>query len=145
MIDEQDFTDMDFMDFEERFYPSHPQLEVDIPDFKFNQLEDRDYSIEEIREMIISNIRQIYDPEISVNIYDLGLIYDINILEDFSVQIIMTLTSANCPSAQELPMAVHMAASVISKVIETKVDIVWDPPWGPDKMSEEAKLELGLF
>lgn len=145
MKNENEFSDMDFMDFEDHFYPFQQQLEVDIPDFQFNQLKDRDYSIDEIHEMIISNIRQIYDPEISVNIYDLGLIYDVNILEDFSVQINMTLTSANCPSAQELPMAVHMAAAVISKVTEAKVDIVWDPPWGPDKMSEEAKLELGIF
>lgn len=145
MIDENEFPDMDFMDFGDNFYSFQPHLEVDIPDFQFNQLEDRDYSADEIREMIISNIRQIYDPEISVNIYDLGLIYSIEISDDFNVQINMTLTSANCPSAQELPMAVHMAASVISKVVDANIDIVWDPPWGPDKMSDEAKLELGLF
>jgi len=143
MIDEDDFPDMDFYDDSAHFFHTH--MDVDIPDFKYNQLEDREYSLDEIRDMIIENIRQIYDPEISVNIYDLGLIYNINISDDYSVQINMTLTSANCPSAQEIPMAVHMTASIISKTSSVDVAIVWDPPWGPEKMSDEAKLELGIF
>ena len=137
--------DMDFPFFEDHFNSFHPFMGVDIPDFKNNILEEREYSTKELINLIIENIRQIYDPEISVNIYDLGLIYEIKINENKEVLINMTLTSPNCPSAQEIPMAVHMAASVINKITDVSVVIVWEPAWGPDKMTDEAKLELGIF
>ena len=98
----------------------------------------------DLKEKIVSVIKKIYDPEIPVNIYDLGLIYKIEILESQKVMIKMTLTSPNCPVAEELPNSVKHNIMKLEEVKEVDLELVWDPPWTKDKMSEAAKLELNL-
>jgi metal-sulfur cluster biosynthetic enzyme len=103
---------------------------------------------EQLRQNIILNLEKIYDPEIPVNIYALGLIYKIDI-DDISVKILMTLTSAFCPSAEEIPaqvrQAVENALSELNTTRTTSVDVVFDPPWTPDRVSDEARLEMGMY
>ena len=94
---------------------------------------------------IIEAMRTVYDPEIPVNIYDLGLIYGIDIGEEGAVDVQMTLTSPGCPVAGTLPPEVQDKVAGVPGVTVAKVDIVWDPPWNMDMMTDEAKLELGLF
>lgn len=96
------------------------------------------------KEQVIEAIRTVYDPEIHVNIYDLGLIYDICV-DKGNVQVKMTLTSAFCPAAESLPTEVEEAIKEISGVKEVSLEIVWDPPWTKDMMSDVAKLELGIY
>ena len=107
------------------------------------QLSSIEYSI--LREQVIEAIRTVYDPEIPVNVYDLGLIYDVDIDEDMEVAINMTLTSPACPAAQSLPPEVEQKAASVEGISDAKVTIVWEPPWTMDSMSEEAKLELGIL
>ena len=99
---------------------------------------------ETMQAAIIESIQTIFDPEIPVNIYELGLIYDVDIHEGNKAFISMTLTSPNCPAAQSLPVEVKTKAEGVDGVDEATVDIVWDPVWGPHLMSEEARLELNL-
>jgi FeS assembly SUF system protein len=94
---------------------------------------------------IIEQLRTIYDPEIPVNIFELGLIYDIAVTPDATVDITMTLTSPGCPVAGTLPPEVQDKAASVPGVKTAKVEVVWSPPWNMDMMSDEAKLELGLF
>ena len=94
---------------------------------------------------IIEEICKIYDPEIPVNIYELGLIYDVKISDTFDVLIEMTLTSPNCPVAESLPLEVEEKVAAIDKINDVKVNIVFEPPWTKEMMSEEAKLELGML
>lgn len=94
---------------------------------------------------IIDAISTIYDPEIPVNVYDLGLIYAIDLHDDGRVQVEMTLTAPNCPSAQELPLMVQQAIERVEGVKEVKMEVVWDPPWDPSRMSDEARLTLNMF
>jgi FeS assembly SUF system protein len=94
---------------------------------------------------IIAALKTVYDPEIPADIYELGLIYKVDIGDDRAVKIDMSLTSPNCPSAQELPVMVENAVSSVPGVKETKVDIVWDPPWDPSRMSDEARLVLNMW
>ena len=101
--------------------------------------------LELIKSNIIGRIRQVYDPEISTNVYDLGLIYDIDLIKLPHVDIKMTLTSAWCPSAAELPREVEQAAMSVDGVDTCKVMIVWTPQWGPHMMSDEAQLMLNMF
>lgn len=96
-------------------------------------------------EAIVQKLKTIYDPEIPVDIYELGLIYDVMVNEDFEVKILMTLTSPNCPVAETLPKEVEEKISSIENVKATEVEITFDPPWSKDLMSEEAKLELGML
>jgi FeS assembly SUF system protein len=98
----------------------------------------------ELKEKVISEIKKIYDPEIPVNIYELGLIYNINIDEKNKVNIDMTLTSPNCPVAESLPNSVKDNVLKVDGVSDVDLNLVWDPPWDKDKMSEAAKLELNL-
>ena len=98
----------------------------------------------DLKEKIISEIKKIYDPEIPVNIYELGLIYKIEVNEENKVLIEMTLTSPNCPVAESLPNSVKENILKIDEVNEVDLKLVWDPPWSKDKMSEMAKLELNL-
>ena len=98
----------------------------------------------DLKEKIISEIKKIYDPEIPVNIYELGLIYKIAIDNDKKVLIEMTLTSPNCPVAESLPNTVKDNILKIEGINEVDLKLVWDPPWTKDKMSEAAKLELNL-
>jgi len=96
-------------------------------------------------EKILRVIKTIYDPEIPVDIYELGLIYDVFVNEDFEVKILMTLTTPNCPVAETLPLEVEEKVKSINEVKDTEVEITFDPPWSQDLMSEEAKLELGML
>ena len=98
-----------------------------------------------IGEKVVSVLKTIYDPEIPVDIYELGLIYDVFVNEDCNVKIIMTLTSPNCPVAESLPKEVEEKVESIKTIKSAKVEITFDPPWSKDLMSEEAKLELGLL
>ena len=98
----------------------------------------------ELKEKIITEIKKIYDPEIPVNIYELGLIYKIEIKEEKKVNVDMTLTSPNCPVAESLPKMVKDNILKLDGVDDVNLNLVWDPPWTKDKMSEAAKLELNL-
>ena len=98
----------------------------------------------ELKERIVSEIKKIYDPEIPVNIYELGLIYKIEIKETKKVNIDMTLTSPNCPVAESLPKMVKDNILKLEGINDVNLNLVWDPPWTKDKMSEAAKLELNL-
>ena len=96
-------------------------------------------------EKIVKVLKTIYDPEIPVDIYELGLIYDVLVNEDMDVKILMTLTTPNCPVAETLPKEVEDKVQSIKAVKEAEVEITFDPPWNQDLMSEEAKLELGML
>ena len=98
----------------------------------------------DLKEKVIKEIKKIYDPEIPVNIYELGLIYKIEINEKNVVKVDMTLTSPNCPEAESLPNQVKEYILKVKGVSDVKLDLVWDPPWDKSKMSEAAKLELNL-
>ena len=98
----------------------------------------------DIKDKIIDEIRKIYDPEIPVNIYELGLIYDVTVDKDNKVYIKMTLTTPNCPVAESLPNEVKKSVKEIKEVKKVDLDLVWDPPWSKSMMSEAAKLELNL-
>ena len=98
----------------------------------------------DLKEKIIKEIKKVYDPEIPVNIYELGLIYKIEIDEMNNVKVDMTLTSPNCPVAESLPKQVEDCILKVKGVSKVKLDLVWDPPWDKSKMSEAAKLELNL-
>jgi FeS assembly SUF system protein len=94
---------------------------------------------------IIAGLKTVYDPEIPADIYELGLIYRIDIADDRSVTVDMTLTTPNCPAAQDLPAAVENAVASVPGVGTTKVNIVWDPPWDPSRMSDEARTVLNMW
>ena len=96
-------------------------------------------------EEIVTVLKTIYDPEIPVDIYELGLIYDVFVNENYDVKILMTLTTPNCPVAETLPVEVEDKIKTIKNVKSAEVEITFDPPWSQDLMSEEAKLELGLL
>ena len=98
-----------------------------------------------IGEKIVEILHTIYDPEIPVDIYELGLVYDVFINENRDVRILMTLTSPNCPVAEGLPMEVQEKVKTIDEINEVEVELTFDPPWSQDMMSEEAKLELGFL
>lgn len=99
----------------------------------------------ELGEKIVKVLKTIYDPEIPVDIYELGLIYDVFVNEDKEVKILMTLTSPNCPVAETLPVEVEEKVKSLDAVSDAEVEITFDPPWTQELMSEEAKLELGLL
>jgi FeS assembly SUF system protein len=94
---------------------------------------------------IIAGLKTVYDPEIPADVYEIGLIYKIDIGDDRAVKIDMSLTSPNCPSAQELPIMIENAVSSVPGVKEAKVTVVWDPPWDPSRMSDEARLVLNMW
>jgi len=96
-------------------------------------------------EQIVNVLKGIYDPEIPVDIYELGLIYDVMVNEDMDVKILMTLTSPNCPVAESLPQEVEQKVRAIDVVKSVEIELTFDPPWSRDLMSEEAKLELGML
>ncbi|MCB0372901.1 MAG: SUF system Fe-S cluster assembly protein [Muricauda sp.] len=100
---------------------------------------------QELGEKIVKILKTIYDPEIPVDIYELGLIYDVFVNEDNDVKILMTLTSPNCPVAETLPVEVEEKVKTIDSLNDVEVEITFDPPWTQELMSEEAKLELGLL
>jgi FeS assembly SUF system protein len=100
---------------------------------------------EELRDGVIEVLKSIYDPEIPVDIYELGLIYDVDVSEDGDATIAMTLTTPHCPVAESLPNEVELRVLSVPGVRDAVVNVVWDPPWDPSKMSEEARLELGML
>ncbi len=115
-------------------------------------LEERDYSLplsddtrKHVRSSIEAKMRELYDPEIPVDIFELGLIYEINVDEDAKVEIVMTLTTPNCPVAESMPGDVQLRAEDVAGVRGVKVDLVWDPPWTIYMMSEAARLEMGFM
>ena len=99
----------------------------------------------ELKKKVVAAIKEVYDPEIPVDVYELGLIYEISIYPVNNVYIQMTLTSPACPSAEAIPEEVEQRVSEIEEVNEVNVEITWDPPYSPDMMSEAAKLELGFL
>ncbi len=103
------------------------------------------FSAEDIKEAVIEALRTVYDPEIPVNIYELGLVYDIDIDQTNRVMINMTLTSPGCPVAGSLIPEVEQKVLAVPGVKDVFVELVWDPPWDPDRMSDAAKLQLGMF
>ena len=101
--------------------------------------------LDRLTDDIIAGIKTVYDPEIPADIYELGLIYKIDIGDDRTVKVDMSLTSPNCPSAQELPIMVENAVASVAGVKEAKVTVVWAPPWDPSRMSDEARLVLNMW
>jgi FeS assembly SUF system protein len=99
----------------------------------------------DVYERVIDALREIYDPEIPVNIYDLGLIYAVDVTGEGDVAITMTLTTPHCPVAESMPGEVEMRVLAVPGVRDADVNLVWDPPWGPNLMSDEARLELGML
>lgn len=98
-----------------------------------------------LRARVMEALSSVYDPEIPVDIYELGLIYGVDISVEGAVTVKMTLTAPGCPAAQSLPVEVEQKVAALPGVSGVKVDIVWDPPWGPDRMSEAARLQLGIL
>ncbi len=101
--------------------------------------------VDALRVRVVDALRTVYDPEIPVNIYDLGLIYGIDIDAQGAVHLRMTLTSPGCPVAQTFPATVEGAVRAVTGVTGASVELVWEPPWGPDRMTEAAKLQLGML
>jgi len=99
---------------------------------------------DELKEQVIATLKTCYDPEIPVNIYELGLIYDVVVSESGDVEISMTLTSPACPVAESLPPEVERKVAAVEGVASSKVEVTWDPPWAPEMMSEAARLDLNL-
>ena len=96
-------------------------------------------------ESVVDALREIFDPEIPVNIYDLGLIYGVDVSPEADVMVTMTLTTPHCPVAESMPAEVELRVSSVPGVRDAEVNLVWDPPWDPAKMSDEARLELGML
>ena len=108
-------------------------------------MQDNTIDTQALGEKIVKVLKSIYDPEIPVDIYELGLIYDVFVNEDNNVKILMTLTTPNCPVAETLPVEVEDKVKSLKMVNDAEVEITFDPPWTQDLMSEEAKLELGML
>ena len=104
-----------------------------------------DKELEVIGDKIVNVLKTIYDPEIPVDIYELGLIYDVFVSEDNNAKILMTLTSPNCPVAESLPVEIEDKVKTLEEIVSCEVEITFDPTWTQDMMSEEAKLELGML
>jgi FeS assembly SUF system protein len=99
----------------------------------------------DLYEAVVDALKDIYDPEIPVNIYDLGLVYGVDVAEGGAVAVTMTLTTPNCPVAESMPGEVELRVAAVPGVSTAEVSLVWDPPWDPQKMSDDAKLELGML
>jgi FeS assembly SUF system protein len=99
----------------------------------------------DLYEAVVDALKDIYDPEIPVNIYDLGLIYAVEVTEGGDAKVTMTLTTPHCPVAESMPGEVELRVGSVPGVRDAEVLLVWDPPWGPDKMTDEARLELGML
>lgn len=112
---------------------------------KFKKMSEITIDTNELGEKIVRVLKTIYDPEIPVDIYELGLIYDVFVNEDHEVKILMTLTSPNCPVAESLPEEIREKVKSIDAVTDVEMELTFDPPWSQDLMSEEAKLELGML
>lgn len=99
----------------------------------------------DLYEAVIAALKDIYDPEIPVNIYDLGLIYGVEITPEHHAKVTMTLTTPHCPVAESMPGEIELRVGAVPGIGDAEVELVWDPPWDPQKMSDEAKLELGML
>ncbi|GMN02539.1 SUF system Fe-S cluster assembly protein [Erythrobacter sp. MTPC3] len=99
----------------------------------------------DLQTAVIDALKEIYDPEIPVNIYDLGLIYGVEVDDEADATVTMTLTTPHCPVAETMPGEVELRASSVPGIRDAEVNLVWDPPWSPEKMSDEARLELGML
>jgi FeS assembly SUF system protein len=99
----------------------------------------------DLYEAVIEALKEIYDPEIPVNIYDLGLIYGVEITPENHAKVTMTLTTPHCPVAESMPGEIELRVGAVAGIGDAEVELVWDPPWDPQKMSDEAKLELGML
>ena len=122
--------------------PIHKREDVEVEN-KASSLPEAE--IARMTDDIVAALKTVYDPEIPADIYELGLIYKVDIEDDRSVKVEMTLTTPNCPSAAELPIMVETAIAGVHGVSGAKVDIVWDPPWDPSRMSDEARLVLNMW
>ena len=129
--------------------PMAPELTQDLPGTgSLRSTSDAGLSSEEIGRLtdeIVAALKSVYDPEIPADVYELGLIYKIDIGDDRAISIDMTLTTPNCPSAQELPSMVENAAASVPGVGPVTVNVVWDPPWDPSRMSDEARVVLNMW
>jgi len=105
----------------------------------------KEISKKEVEVLIIETLKTVYDPEIPVDVYEMGLIYEINLDDDFNVEIIMTLTSPSCPVAESLPEEVRQKVESMWSVKSASIELAWEPAWDREMMSEEAKLELGFM
>lgn len=101
--------------------------------------------VERLREEVVGALQCVYDPEIPINIYELGLIYELDVNNDGFVDVVMTLTSPSCPVAGQMPGMVKSAVEQVAGVQAAEVELTWDPPWSPDRVSEAGKLQLGLI
>ncbi len=99
----------------------------------------------DLRDDIIAALKEIYDPEIPVNIYDLGLIYGVEVNDNAEATVMMTLTTPHCPVAESMPGEVELRVGAVPGVGHAEVNLIWDPPWSPEKMTDEARLELGML
>jgi FeS assembly SUF system protein len=117
--------------------PAEPQPELSSLDLTYDQ-------VQELREQVIAALKTCFDPEIPINIYELGLIYDLDVQSTGAVAIRMTLTSPACPVAGTLPPEVQAKVKAVPNVTSAKVDLVWDPPWDQNRMSDAARLQLGI-
>ena len=115
--------------------PVNAEIESALPESELNTLTDG----------IVAALKTVYDPEIPADVYEIGLIYKIDIADDRSIKVDMSLTSPNCPSAQELPIMVENAVASVPGVGPVTVEVVWDPPWDPSRMSDEARLVLSMW
>ncbi|NNC72353.1 MAG: SUF system Fe-S cluster assembly protein [Sphingomonadaceae bacterium] len=107
--------------------------------------EDADAGSGDLREDVIAALKDIYDPEIPVNIYDLGLIYGVEVTDNAEAIVTMTLTTPHCPVAESMPGEIELRVGSVPGVGHAEVNLVWDPPWSPEKMTDEARLELGML
>lgn len=105
----------------------------------------KELSKKDVEELIIETLKTIYDPEIPVDVYELGLIYEINVDDDFNVEIVMTLTSPSCPVAESMPEEIRQKVDDMWSVKTVEVELAWEPTWDKSMMSEEAMLELGFM
>ncbi|MBL4894136.1 MAG: DUF59 domain-containing protein [Emcibacter sp.] len=140
------------MSFLDKFLKEEQDKTVDNSEQQPVKTEQRDFSVplsedtrKYLQEQVTARMREIYDPEIPIDIYEMGLIYEINVAEDANVEIIMTLTTPNCPVAESMPGDVQLQAGDVEGVRDVKVDLVWDPPWTMYMMSEAARLEMGFM
>ena len=122
--------------------PNRPLLRAPA---SFDEIVDAPAAMRAVGDRIVQQLKTVFDPEIPVDIYELGLIYKVKVDEDGAVAIRMTLTSPMCPAAEELPPEVESKARSVAGVSSVMLDLVWDPPWNPGMMSEAAKLELGML
>jgi FeS assembly SUF system protein len=105
----------------------------------------KEISKKDVEELIIETLKTVFDPEIPVDIYELGLIYEINVDDEFNAEVVMTLTSPSCPVAETMPEEIRLKVEAMWSVKSAKVTLAWEPPWTKDMMSEEAMVELGFM